>query len=86
MPFSRPFIHGLEGRGFDPRGSDERNVSSKRNRHLQIEYPPSSTIFLLMMLFFTLCRRMSYCYGIFILCSQSDFKIDIFLTQVARIC
>lgn len=26
------------------RGSDERNVSPKRNRHLQIEYPPSSII------------------------------------------
>lgn len=24
-----------------PRGSDERNVSPKRNRYLQIEYPPS---------------------------------------------
>lgn len=27
-----------------PRGSDERNVSSKRNRHSQIEYPPFSAI------------------------------------------
>lgn len=54
-----------------PRGSDERNVSSKRNRHLQIEYPPSSTtpvLLLLMMLFFIPCRRIFS--NIFTFCSR----------------